>query len=111
MSMQGAFPPLYVFISEEDFVLKQITFNWSQVLTHCSTSEARYVINATNCGSCPTNSSDTTATCTDIPTDGSKCSFAVQAVVCGYSDSKYYSINVRLPHISTTGVPTISTST
>ena len=42
-----------------------------------------YDILASNCGSCPTTTTNTTVTCTDVPTDGSVCTFAVQTVVCG----------------------------
>ena len=40
-------------------------------------------IQASNCGSCPTATRYTNVTCTDIPTDGSMCTFAVETVVCG----------------------------
>ena len=39
-----------------------------------------YNILVSNCGSCSTH---TTVTCTDIPTNGSQCTLAVQTVVCG----------------------------
>ncbi|MCG8621319.1 MAG: hypothetical protein MJE68_04850, partial [Proteobacteria bacterium] len=35
-----------------------------------------------NCGSCPTTTNHTNVTCTDRPTDGSVCAFAIQPVVC-----------------------------
>ena len=35
-----------------------------------------------NCGSCPTTTNYTTVTCTDVPTNGSTCTLAVQTVVC-----------------------------
>ena len=42
-----------------------------------------YNIQASNCGSCPATTNYTNVTCTDIPTDGSKCTFAIRTVVCG----------------------------
>ena len=41
-----------------------------------------YNILASNCGSCPTTTNHTNVTCTDIPTNGSTCTLAVQTVVC-----------------------------
>ena len=77
-------PPnqLYVYynISNESS-LRELTFNWSSVAPDCPT--IHYNILASNCGSCPTTTNCTTATCTDIPIDGSVCTFAVQTVVCG----------------------------
>ena len=57
------------------------TFTWSPVAPDCPT--VYYNILASNCGSCPTTTNHTTVTCTDVPTNGSTCTFAVQTVVCG----------------------------
>ena len=42
-----------------------------------------YVTNQSNCGSCSTTTNHTSVTCTDVPSDESTCSFAVQTVICG----------------------------
>ena len=36
-----------------------------------------------NCGTCPNSTTSLSATCVDFVADGSVCSFALQAVVCG----------------------------
>ena len=41
-----------------------------------------YNIHASNCGSCPPATNHTNVTCTDIPTNGSTCTLAVETVVC-----------------------------
>ena len=46
-------------------------------------SSLHYNILSSNCGSCPTTTTNTTVTCTDVLTDGGVCTFAVQTVVCG----------------------------
>ena len=56
-------------------------FSWSPVTSDCLV--LHYNILTSNCGSCPTTTTDTTVTCTDVPTNGSMCTFAVQTVVCG----------------------------
>ena len=60
---------------------RQLTARWSSVAANCPS--LHYNILATNCGSCPTTTTNTTVTCTDVPTNGSMCTFAVQTVVCG----------------------------
>ena len=42
-----------------------------------------YVINQSNCGRCSTVTNYTSVTCTDVPTDESICTFAIQTVICG----------------------------
>ena len=54
---------------------------WASVSPNCPS--AHYNILASNCGCCPTTTNHTTVTCTDIPTDGRMCTFAVQTVICG----------------------------
>ena len=69
----------------ENIGSRQLTARWSSVAAN-RTSDCltlHYNILATNCGSCPTTTTNTTVTCTDVPTDGSMCTFAVQTVVCG----------------------------
>ena len=41
-----------------------------------------YDILASNCGSCPNTTNYTNVTCTDIPTNDTTCTFAIQTVVC-----------------------------
>ena len=61
--------------------LRQLTFSWSPVAPDCPA--IHYNILASNCGSCPTTTNHTNVTCTDVPTNNSICTFAVQTVVCG----------------------------
>ena len=78
----GLFPsPNNLHISNANFILKEFTFSWSPVTLDCPA--IHYNILASNCGSCPTTTNHTNVTCTDIPTDGSTCVFALQTVVCG----------------------------
>ena len=60
---------------------KTITFMWTPVFPNCPS--AHYNILASNCGSCPTTTNYTTVTCSDVPTDGRMCTFAVQTMVRG----------------------------
>ena len=82
--LQGNFSsPTALFISQADFVSRQITFNWSEVITDCS---IYYNIIALNCGSCPNTTDLTAVTCTNVPSDGTMCKFAVKTVLCGDND-------------------------
>ena len=67
-------------ISRADVSSKQLIFNWSPVAPDCLA--IHYNILASNCGSCPSTTTHTIVTCTDVPTDGSMCTFALQTVVC-----------------------------
>ena len=58
-----------------------LTFTWRLLVPRCR--DIHYIILASNCGGCPTTTKNTTVTCTDVPTDGSVCTFTVQTVVCG----------------------------
>ena len=58
-------------------------FNWNTCTSSPVCSATHYNIVASNCGSCPTTTNHTIVTCTDTPTDGNMCTFAVQTVVCG----------------------------
>ena len=73
--------PDKVYISVADFKSKRFTFSWSPVTTDCSM--LHYKIIASNCGSCPTNTTLTNVTCTGVPTDSSVCTFTIHTVVCG----------------------------
>ena len=74
-------PPERPSLNIVDLESKKISFSWSPVAPDCPA--IHYNILASNCGSCPTTTNYTNATCTDVPTDGTVCSFAVQTVVCG----------------------------
>ena len=68
-------------ISNVDISPRQLIFEWSPVVPDCHAIQ--YDILASNCGSCPTTTNRTNATCTDVPTTNSSlCTFAVQTV-CG----------------------------
>ena len=56
-------------------------FAWSPVASDCPA--VQYNILASNCGSCPTTTSHTTVTCTNVPTYGSACLLSLATVVCG----------------------------
>ena len=58
----------------------ELIFSWNTVTSDCAAIS--YKISTTNCGNCPTNTTHTTVTCTDVPTDGSLCTFALQMLVC-----------------------------
>ena len=74
-------PPKAPSLTFADLGLRQITFTWSPVVPECPV--IHYNILALNCGSCPTTTNHTTVTCTDVPTDGSVCTFSTKSVVCG----------------------------
>ena len=93
-------PPNDLRISHIDIGLIQLTFSWSPVAPDCP--EVSYNILASNCGSCPTTTNHTTAACTDVPTDGKECTFAVETVVCGnITGSKNSSISLLVPNTVT----------
>lgn len=79
-------PPDHIYVG--DITQTSLTFNWSRVQRNRSPqdnccSETVYNIIASNCGSCPNSTTSTTATCRNVTTDGSVCSFAVQTTLCG----------------------------
>ena len=74
-------PPQTPSLIFTDLNLRHITFSWTPVDPNCPT--IHYDTIASNCGSCPTTTNHTNVTCTDIPTDGSTCVFAIRVVVCG----------------------------
>ena len=103
-------PPSNMHISHIDIGLIQLTFAWSPVVPSCPS--IHYNILASNCGSCPTTTSHTNVTCTDIPTDGSVCTFAVQTVVCGnITGIDNSSINILVLNTRTTRFDSITEST
>ena len=68
-------------ITLTDNISGQLSFTWSHAPSRCPT--LHYDILASNCGSCPTTTTHNTVTCTDVPTDGSLCTFALRSVICG----------------------------
>ena len=79
----AALPPAttisYALIRIEQSVT--LTFLWNILVLGCHS--VIYNVKSSNCGSCPATTQYTNVTCTDVPTDGSTCTFAVQTVVCG----------------------------
>ena len=59
----------------------QLTFSWNPVLLDCPCTDVHYDILTSNCGTCIPTTTNTTVTCTNVPTDG-MCTFAVRAVIC-----------------------------
>ena len=57
----------------------ELTFSWSTEAPDCPA--VSYNIFTSNCGNCPTNSTHSTVACTDVKTDGSLCTFALQMLV------------------------------
>lgn len=78
-------PPNNLRISVVDFgSLRELTFTWSPVVPGCLGLHYN-ILSSKACGSCPTNTTNNTVTCMDLPiaTDGGTCIFAVQTTVCG----------------------------
>ena len=73
--------PDKIYISKVGFHPNQLTFQWNSVAPDCPA--IHYNILASNCGSCPTTTNHTSVTCTEVPTNDSIWTFAVQTVVCG----------------------------
>ena len=65
------------------------TFSWNNDPVTPDCPAVSYNILASNCGSCPTTTNHTNATCADVPINGSTCEFAVQTVVCGNTSGNY----------------------
>ena len=64
----------------------------------CSISAAQYSITASNCGSCPTNTTHNNVTCTNAPTDGRMCTFVIQVYVSEnitWSDQQIFNMTQR----------------
>lgn len=92
--LTAALPPAtnisYALARTEQSVI--LTFSWIVSVLGCH--DVIFNIQASNCGICPPATKYTNATCTDVPTDGSMCTFAVQTVVCGNITGN---TNVKLP--------------
>ena len=69
--------------SDKAVNLIRLTFTWNPVANRIPCSTAEYHINATNCGTCPTTTNITTATCDiiDLTTEEQLCTFVIQIVV------------------------------
>ena len=80
-AVTAPWPPSDLHISHINFGSRQLTFSWSPVALECPV--VQYVINQSNCGSCSTITNHTSATCIDVPTNKSACTFAIQTVICG----------------------------
>ena len=74
-------PPNNLHISVANFGSRELIFTWSPVFPECSS--ILYKILASNCGNCPTNTTETTTTCTDVPIKDIVCIIAVRTVLCG----------------------------
>ena len=64
-----------------------LTFKWNHGTMNLQTdscSNIVYHIDALNCGICPNSTASLSTTCTNITTDGSTCSFAVETIVCAH---------------------------
>ena len=72
--------PIRLHLNKVDFQSNQLTFDWNPVAPDCQAVE--YHIRASNCGSCPITTNNTSVTCTDVTSDG-LCIFFVETVVCG----------------------------
>ena len=72
-----------------DIKPNQLTFAWNDSVnlqhtySFSNTDSIVYNIISSNCGTCPNSTTLLSATCVDFVADGSVCSFALQAVVCG----------------------------
>ena len=75
----GSFPPP-TDIRLVDIHPGQITFNWTDVAALCQS--LYYNIISYNCGRCPSVTSNTTVTCTDVVASGQVCTLSIQTAVC-----------------------------
>ena len=62
-----------------------LNFTWNPVISHCDS--IYYVLNTTNCGSCPVTSMISEMTCKGIVLDGRTCHVLVKAIVCNIHGS------------------------
>ena len=59
----------------------RLSFSWSFSSHKCMSQS--YDVLSSHCGHCPTTTTHTSLTCTNVPKDGGKCAFAVRSVFCG----------------------------
>ena len=77
----------------------ELIFIWNSILEECPS--IHYMINSSNCGMCPDNTTTTTVTCTgayDIYTTSTLCKINVQPLVCGDvygSSSDYLRVSIQ----------------
>ena len=94
-NIDNTFTPGKVYISAIDIGSRKLGFAWSPATPDCPVIP--YNILTSNCGSCPTTTNYTNATCADVPSDGSMCLFVVQPVVCGDTNgTSSYSLTINL---------------
>lgn len=80
-----------------------LIFHWSPVGNTCPA--IRYEILASDCGSCPNKTTQTTVTCVDVPSGVNICTFAAQAVICGnITGNTSSTVTIALPIQSLTSV-------
>ena len=60
----------------------QLEFSWDSIPVNCPTVSYR-IVSSTTCGSCPSATTHTTATCSNPIINDESCSFSVQSVICG----------------------------
>ena len=97
-----------VHISAINFGSRQLEFIWSSVAPDCPA--IHYNILASNCGSCPTTTNHTNVTCTDVPTNGSVCTFAIRSAVCGdITGNISDTVSITFYANELTGIPTDTT--
>lgn len=60
----------------------QLVFTWTPAILSCQA--VHYIINSTNCGSCPNITTSTSVTCSDLGLTSNKtvCRLDVKTVVC-----------------------------
>lgn len=83
MILAGHYPPP-TDVMVTNVSSKEVTFRWNSVTPMCNSS-IQYLVNASNCGICPRNVTNTVVTCYGFQpsTEIRKCRFSVQSVVCG----------------------------
>jgi hypothetical protein len=79
-------PPENIYLAIASVTPGSLVFSWNRTLICPS---LRYNIQSENCGQCPNTTDSTSVNCSDFIISNSVtiCTFAVQAVICGISDS------------------------
>lgn len=83
-------PPDHIYLSS--IGPRFLAFEWNSVVSSCQALS--YNIVTSNCGIC--NANYTSATCVNVPTDGSICILGVQTVVCNNISGQSNSVAVML---------------
>lgn len=76
----------------------ELLFSWDPVNNHCE-SATYYLINASNCGNCPTTSINQTFVTCDIHLIGDLCEFTVQTLICNFPGIRGASVYASLKGI------------